>query len=437
MMMQSKSRVAELEPGASAHPYAHKEEVVSLLLRVVVLVLLAAVPLRAQGLNSGSNGSDGALTFPVNSGEVVFDPIALGLTPRPDNIFHFTTITIGAGTTVRMPFNTLQGLPVVWLASGAVQINGIINLDGGNGAAAITGTLNRASVPGPGGYPGGVGGGGPGFVGTNLLAGLGPGGGLAAGSSAGHAHPGPFGGAAYGNALLVPLRGGSGGGGGSSSADAGGGGGAGGGALRIFSSTSIILSGSITVNGGDGGAPPPGQSQGGGGGSGGSIHLIAPAISGSGTLSAEGGAHGNTPGANRSSRGRVRLDATSDQFTGAIVSFVTRGTPYNVPLPTAGPTVRVTSIAGIPVSATPTGDAVTPDASINQSGPVTVAIEARNIPLGTVLEVRVMSEALPDFVVNSTALVGTTALSTATAAVTFPPGFSRGYVRATWNPPSP
>jgi hypothetical protein len=155
-------------------------------------------------------------------------------------------------------------------------------------------------------------------------------------------------------------------------------------------------------------------------------------------LSTAGGAHGWTAGGfGPASTGRVRLDASANQFTGTINSFVTRGTPYNVPLPNPMPTVRVTSIAGIPVSSTPGGEAATPDANINESGSVTVAIEARNIPLGTVLQVRVMSEALPDFVVNSTALVGTTQLSTATAPVTFPPGFSRGYVRATWDPPSP
>jgi hypothetical protein len=89
------------------------------------------------------------------------------------------------------------------------------------------------------------------------------------------------------------------------------------------------------------------------------------------------------------------------------------------------------------VSAAPSGDAATPDASIDQSGPVTVNIEAQNIPLGTVLQVRIMSGATPDFVVNSTPLAGTLQLSTATADVTFPAGFSRGLVRATWTPPAP
>jgi hypothetical protein len=101
------------------------------------------------------------------------------------------------------------------------------------------------------------------------------------------------------------------------------------------------------------------------------------------------------------------------------------------------PVVRVTSIAGVAVSATPTGDAATPDATIDQSGPVAVGIEATNVPVGTVVQVRVMSGAVPDFVVDSTPLAGTLQLSTATANVTFPPGFSSGLVRATWSPPSP
>jgi hypothetical protein len=108
----------------------------------------------------------------------------------------------------------------------------------------------------------------------------------------------------------------------------------------------------------------------------------------------------------------------------------TRGTPYNVPLPAPGPVVRVISIAGLPI-----GDGSTiPDVSINAAGPVRVDIEAQNVPLGTVVQLRLFSEAVPDFTVNSTPLAGTTHASTATAEVTFPPGFSRGFVRATWDP---
>src|SRR2546426_4327554 len=133
-----------------------REGPVSVLLRAIVLVLLAVIGLRAQTLNSGSNGSDGALTL-TTPGEVVFDPAASGIDADRDNVFHFTTITIGPGVVVKMPFNKLQGLPVVWLATGAVQIDGTIDLNGQPGSSAAPGVLNRASVPGSGGYPGGVG----------------------------------------------------------------------------------------------------------------------------------------------------------------------------------------------------------------------------------------------------------------------------------------
>jgi hypothetical protein len=419
---------------------------VSGLIRVIVLILFAAVGAHAQGLNSGSNGTDGALTL-VTPGEVIFDPVAMGLDSDRDSVFHFTTITIGAGVTVRMRFNTLQGLPVVWLASGSVQIDGTVDLDGQAGAATSPGLLNRGAVPGPGGYPGGVGWGGPGFSGVDFRAGLGPGGGPThyIGTQAGHAGagasvPSSAGGASYGNAVLVPLRGGSGGGGGGDNGNniapvPGASGGAGGGALRIFSSTSIAIGGTLTANGGSGGADPQ---WGGGGGSGGSLHLIAPSIMGSGVLSASGGAHGSPVWSIApASTGRIRLDAFTQLFTGSADPLANLGTPYNVPLPAGLPAVRVTSIAGIPVAAAPTGEAATPDATINQSGSVTVAIEAKNIPLGTVVQVRVMSEAVADFVVECTPLAGTLQLSTATADVTFPPGFSRGLIRATWTPPTP
>jgi hypothetical protein len=340
----------------------------------------------------------------------------------------------------------------------------MIDLDGQAGTDPAPGGLMRAATPGPGGYPGGVGWGGAGFTnggGSDLRQGLGPGGGPVLGH-AGHAVPGPSfvnsGGIAYDNALLVPLRGGSGGGGAGDFVTPGGGGGAGGGALRIFSTTSIAINGTLTANGGNGGAAgtaattqdPNFGTTSAGGGSGGGFHLIAPIISGTGTVSAKGGAQGGFGDSASlaiyvpiygerlfASPGRIRLDAVQRQFSGTSTPAAVYGTPYNVPPPAGMPAVRVTSIGGIPVSASPTGEAATPDATINQSGPVAVTIEAKNIPVGTVLEVRVMSEASADFVVDSTPLAGTQELSTAIANVTFPPGFSRGLIRATWNPPAP
>jgi hypothetical protein len=437
---------------------------VSTFIRTIVLILIASAGAQAQVLNSGSNGSDGALEV-TGFGVVVFDPVARNIDTDRDNVFHFTSINIGPDVILKMPFNALQGMPVIWLASGPVQIDGTIDLDGqaGSDPDPLPGGLRRAAIPGPGGYPGGEGWRGPGFTtggGTDMRPGLGPGGGPSLGHG-GHAVLGPTfansGGAAYGNALLVPLRGGSGGGGAGDSVIPGGGGGAGGGALRIFSTTSIAVDGTLTANGGNGGASSTAAVgdanfywSSAGGGSGGSFHLIAPLISGTGTLSAKGGAQGGFSDPARlaiylpiygqllfASPGRIRLDAVQRQFSGASTPTAIYGTPYNVPLPAGFPAVRVTSIGGIPVSASPTGEAATPDAVINNAGPVAVVIEAKNIPPGTRVVLRVMSEAVADFVVISTPLDGTQQSSTATASVTFPPGFSRGLVRATWNPPPP
>ncbi|HBY61444.1 MAG TPA: hypothetical protein DEH78_16605, partial [Solibacterales bacterium] len=117
-------------------------------------VLLAA-PLAAQ-FSSGSNGSDGALNLQVLQGQttrtVEFDPDDTtlfppnGLNPARNNIFHFTTITIGPGVTVRMRSPRVRDLPVVWLASGAVLIQGAIDLTGGPGHPSSSNMQVRDAV---------------------------------------------------------------------------------------------------------------------------------------------------------------------------------------------------------------------------------------------------------------------------------------------------
>ena len=86
---------------------------------------------------SGSTGADGALSFPANAGVVYFDPA--NFPPRLDNIYHFTTITIPVGTTVRLSGWLING-PVYWLATGDVQIQGTVDLTGKPGHL-------RAQVP--------------------------------------------------------------------------------------------------------------------------------------------------------------------------------------------------------------------------------------------------------------------------------------------------
>ena len=111
------------------------------------VLALAATPAWSQGFDSGSDGSDGALTFPAGA-TVDFDPQALGIDPDQDNVFHFSSITIPNGTTVRVRSSQLggQGKPVVWLAQGVVSIAGTLDLSGatGQGGFVIPASPKRA-----------------------------------------------------------------------------------------------------------------------------------------------------------------------------------------------------------------------------------------------------------------------------------------------------
>ena len=394
----------------------------------------------AQTFDSTSDGTDGALNL-TTAGTVLFDPVALGLDPDSDNIFHFTTINIGPGVTVRLPETHLNG-PVFWLASGAAQIDGIIDLNGEDGAEPDLLTFNARppSVPGAGGFGGGTGG----TESTQDQPGFGPGGAVADGGRGGGAgYVTMQQGNIYGSAFLVPLVGGSGG----SGADYGGTpgregafGGAGGGALLIASSVSISVDGTIQANGGGGG---DGSWFGGGGGSGGSIRLVAPAIQGIGTLNVRAGPGGAGIDGFRSGQlgsiGRGRMEAFQHDFSGSVAGSWTTGTPFELFLPTTpAPSVRVVSITDAGgtkvVPARPTGSFTLPDITIDDIGLVDVAIEAQNVPVGTVVQLHILSESEALQIVDSPPLEGTRDLSTTIISTTIPLGFSSGFVRAVWRP---
>ena len=102
------------------------------------------------------------------------------------------------------------------------------------------------------------------------------------------------------------------------------------------------------------------------------------------------------------------------------VGVLSTGAPTSVTLPSA-PSLRIASVGGVSAPATPVGsftvaDVVLPPTTTN---PVTVAIEAANIPVGTAVTVSVKGLYGPG---NSTAsaLAGTLAASTANASVTIP-----------------
>ena len=304
---------------------------------------------------------------------------------------------------------------------GAVTIAGTLNLSGGNGyAPGSNSSLRAPSEPGPGGFAGGVGAtdSSPGEPGA------GPGGGTYPNGSGSYAALGtgcgP--GSIYGNNLLVPLRGGSGGGGAQSVFGAGAG--AGGGAIQIVSSVSVTVTGSILSNGGND------VSQQAGPGSGGAIHIEAPTFAGSGTIAATEGIGACSGGG--TGTGWIRVDATTNTFSGAITPTPSFGPLFNSPLPSAEPTVSIVSINGVAVPAVPSGSFLTPDVTLNSAAAVPISLAAANIPLGTALTLTISSETSSDQVVTTSALTGTVASSTATASIVWPLGVSRVYVRASW-----
>ena len=394
-----------------------------------LLALLAALPGSAQ-FSSGSNGSDGALNL-ITPGTVIFDPVGLGLDLDGDHVFHFTTINIGAGVTVRLSNQYLNG-PVYWLATQEVAINGIIDLNGETGYSCTNTlpnySLRRPALGGAGGFNGGVGGWSAGPSALSSQPGSGPSGGTAA---PGPANGNGLAGTLSANLFLIPMVGGSGGGGAFNTNFAcfGGGGGGGGGAIVIASSVSITVTspGTIQANGGSGGSITFTCCTG-GAGAGGAIRLMSNLIAGNGTITA------SSP-AGAAFAGRIRLEANqqSTSFSVSPTAILASPTLLATVLPAGPPpSIRALTVDGVALPAIPGGSFTIPDATIDNSNPVAIAIQASNIPLGTVLTLRISSESGPDLTTTSTPLAGTVANSTASATVTFPSGFSRGYLRATF-----
>ena len=412
-----------------------------------LLVSLFAAATVAQPFDSGSDGSDGALS--INTSTVIDLSLADG---TPGNgtfdpalnavVFNFTTISIAGSTSVTF-VNHPSGAPVVWLASGDVTIAAgvFIALDGGPGQSAGS-ALRVAASAGPGGFPGGFGGA---ILATRFPSGgygpggpsIDPSGGGKAGSGGSYATIGTLGttsinvdlGPTYGNIFLLPLIGGSGGAGGWGTASTfGGGGGGGGGAILIASSGTITMNGSIRSLGGAAGSGAFFAD--GGSGAGGGLRLVANTIVGTGSLQATG----STVEANGGD-GRIRVEANTISLSNPGIPPFTSGTPGLVFPPLNAPTLKATMVGAQVVPADPTADVETVDVTVNDSNPLTVQIEATNIPVGTTVDVRVVAKQTANsFIVTSTPLAGTMAMSTATADVTFPPGLSDVQLSATFMP---
>ncbi len=112
------------------------------------------------------------------------------------------------------------------------------------------------------------------------------------------------------------------------------------------------------------------------------------------------------------------------------------GTPYNAFAPNGNqPVLTVVSVNNVPVSPTPLGNFTAPDVTFNAAAAVPVVIQGTNIPAGTAVSLQIYSETGADIIMaNAGALAGAADPTSLTVPVTFPPGFSRGYISATFTP---
>ena len=386
-------------------------------------ILITALSLSANAQNtfsSGSTGADGA--FSPTTSQTIQVPAS--------GVFNYTTVNIPTSVVITYVPNSTN-TPLTILASGAVQINGTIHVDGQNGSP-----LSFGGLGGPGGARGGTGGinGAPGTPGD------GPGGGkggtynpsgspiCAVGGGAGFQLPGSgtLGGAVYGTPSLVPLVGGSGGGGGCAAVgnNTGGGGGGGGGAILIASSSTITFSSgaSITATGGfcNGCGTNASLFSAGAGGSGGAIRIAANSVTGIVSFNVLGG---SSAGA-----GYIRIEA----FTTTGFSPGSSGnTPISSALPSSAiptnlPALQIVSVAGIAVPSNPIGSFQgSPDVVLpaNQANPVSIVINAANIPVGTTVNLTAIP-ASGTSTSATTTLAGTLSSSTGTASISLSSGLS-------------
>jgi len=87
---------------------------------LLLTLFLLPLPARSQ-VNSGSNGSDGALNPTAN--------LVIDMADHPDGIYHYTSVNIPASVTVSFIPNA-GNKPVVWLVQGQCDIRGTISVRG-------------------------------------------------------------------------------------------------------------------------------------------------------------------------------------------------------------------------------------------------------------------------------------------------------------------
>ena len=332
--------------------------IITILATVVAQAVFGFLPLCAAPFDCGSSGAYGAMNI-TNS-------ITLNL--PPDGVFHCTTITVATGKTLRFTNNALN-TPVYLLATGDAVISGTIDMSGyrGNGYSPGKG--------GPGGFDGGNGGGR--YSGqTNGGDGLGPGCGRnkpgLRDASFGSIPPfSPSNTNKYGSLLLCPLIGGSGSAG--TDGEPGRGGEGGGGALLLASNTRIAIQGVVKatvpqrISNGDSDDRYS---------SGGAVRLVAPTVTGAGTVDAAGQRHWN--GSILGGYGRIRIDCLDNQAYRSLnlIGTASRGSRMIV-FPTNDPQLDIIGVAGQPI-AEGTNNSVVIELAVGAPTNQTVLVQARN-----------------------------------------------------------
>ncbi len=266
----------------------------SSMLRMALLAVLLNYTVIVTGqtvFDSGSNGSYGPMNITADT----------TLDLPPDGIFHCTSINIASNKTLTFKRNG-RNTPVYLLATGDVEILGTISCNLGTQAGA-----GRRGVAGPGGWDSGL----PQQAGQPTRgAALGPG--VVPNFQISMFSKGQN---SYGNPLLIPLVGGSG------FDDYGGGG-----AILVSSATRVNIRGAIV-------------SDGLWGSTGGAIRIVAPILTGTGTLSA------NSYG--RDAFGRIRIDVLNRTNWQPQTIWGAYSTGFNmIVFPPNLPKVEIMQVAG-------------------------------------------------------------------------------------------
>jgi len=129
----------------------------------------------------------------------------------------------------------------------------------------------------------------------------------------------------------------------------------------------------------------------------------------------------------------VRFDFIDSTFGGSISGAFTQGSQFII-IPTAGQgsQLTVTSVGGVPISASPTGQLSTPDAvlSAQQNNPIPVVVSCVNLPLNTQITVSVKPANGAAVSATGYNTTGTQASSTATISIVMPRGGGLIYATA-------